>query len=451
MSYAMIRNLWARSIALLTANNSGFASTIQTMIRSILLLGINFCTGVLTARYLGAEGRGEQAAMIVWPQLLGWACMLGLPQAVIYQVRSDPDRAPRLVTAACLLGILTGIVAAVLGVILLPHWLVKYSEPTVAFAQWAMLMAPFVIISGIFVASMQAVDRFLLFNGLALIGPIVTIVGLVILIAAGHFTPQLSALVYLFPHVAIFICGLIVVICIYKPRRDFGRTDIQKLLCYGVRVWSTDILALLSDQIERAILVGILQPAVLGLYVVAQSVAGLLGVINASTLMVLFPKAVGKGLDDVLKLVGLTVRTGFAVNVAGAIVLGLAARPILRIFYGSDFAEAILAVRILLCVQILNAIYFPSLQAFMAVGRPGVVTVAQGLALALFVPLVLYLAPRFGFNGAAMAWLSSVAIRTVAICCCFPIVLYRPPPKLLLRTADVAEIVATIRFAVAGR
>ena len=59
---------------------SGSAATLQTILTRLLILAINVGTGIITARLLGPEGRGEQAAMALWPQLLGYAMTLGLPK-----------------------------------------------------------------------------------------------------------------------------------------------------------------------------------------------------------------------------------------------------------------------------------------------------------------------------------------------------------------------------------
>ncbi|HDI3235499.1 TPA: oligosaccharide flippase family protein, partial [Vibrio cholerae] len=49
---------------------------------SVMLLGI--ITGILTARTLGAEGRGLFAEFVFWPQLISSVLILGLNDATAY-------------------------------------------------------------------------------------------------------------------------------------------------------------------------------------------------------------------------------------------------------------------------------------------------------------------------------------------------------------------------------
>jgi hypothetical protein len=57
------------------------------MIGKALILGLNAATGMITARTLHAGGRGEQAAMVLWPAFLVYATSLGLPSSLTYHLR----------------------------------------------------------------------------------------------------------------------------------------------------------------------------------------------------------------------------------------------------------------------------------------------------------------------------------------------------------------------------
>src|SRR5215468_6463948 len=81
-----------RSFRYLTLT-SGLLATFQTILTSAAIMTINVATGILTARYLGPDGRGEQAAMAVWPQLFAFCFSLGMVQTTIYKVKHDPTHA----------------------------------------------------------------------------------------------------------------------------------------------------------------------------------------------------------------------------------------------------------------------------------------------------------------------------------------------------------------------
>src|SRR5579884_596164 len=117
-----LRSAASHGVRLMTSERSGIASTLQTLVQSAIVLIVNFGTGVLTARTLGPAGRGELTAVVVWPQLFAWAMLMGLPQALIYNIRTDRSRGIRLIPTALLLGLVGGCVASGAGMLLIPHW-----------------------------------------------------------------------------------------------------------------------------------------------------------------------------------------------------------------------------------------------------------------------------------------------------------------------------------------
>ena len=75
-------------------------------------------------------------------------------------------------------------------------------------------------------------------------------------------------------------------------------------------------------------------------------------------------------------------------------------------------------------------------QAFMALGRPGIVTILQAVGLSFSIPLMLILIPRWGIKGAATALLVSTLARLVFVMAGFPIFLKTRLPNLLPQVAD---------------
>src|ERR687897_914095 len=84
---------------------SGVAAVAQTLLANIFILGLNFVTGIITARLLGADGRGELAAIVVWSQFLSYALVLGLPSSLVFNLKRHPDRASGLFSAALILSL----------------------------------------------------------------------------------------------------------------------------------------------------------------------------------------------------------------------------------------------------------------------------------------------------------------------------------------------------------
>jgi O-antigen/teichoic acid export membrane protein len=422
------------------SERSGIASALQTLIQSAIALIINFGTAVLTARNLGPAGRGELTAVVVWPQLFAWAMLMGLPQALIYNIRTDRSRGVSLIPTALLLGFAGGCIAAGAGMLIIPHWLGRYDARVTRLAQWALVLTPISTISTILIGVLQASDRFRLFNRISVATPFLTLVALLGLVAAGLLSPRSAALAYLLPSVPVLGWTIWMTFRACPWQRGISISAARRLLSYGARVWGGDLLNVLGTQAEKALLVGLLVPSSLGVYVIAQSLVQPLAIIQASIGTTLFPKSAGRSLEEAKALTGLAIRVNLIVVALAASILVLAAPVVLRLFFGPDFAAAVGPVRFFAVNAVLDAINLLSIQFFFAAGRPGVVAGIQALAVAVLLSGIVILVPLLGPNGAALAWLMSSVAKFVGLYSCFPLFLRTTSPPLLLNSEDVADI-----------
>jgi O-antigen/teichoic acid export membrane protein len=78
----------------------------QTFLTNLAIQGCNVITGVLTARILQPEGRGELAAIILWPSILAGLGILGTNWALTREVAAHPEKEADLARTAVVLGLL---------------------------------------------------------------------------------------------------------------------------------------------------------------------------------------------------------------------------------------------------------------------------------------------------------------------------------------------------------
>jgi O-antigen/teichoic acid export membrane protein len=72
----------------------------------------------------------------------------------------------------------------------------------------------------------------------------------------------------------------------------------------------------------------------------------------------------------------------------------------------------------------------------MALGKPGTVTILQGIGLGLSVPLLLVFIPAYGLLGAGFALLCSSTVRAILGLVCYPLILKVRPPGLVMTRED---------------
>jgi O-antigen/teichoic acid export membrane protein len=114
------------------------------------------------------------------------------------------------------------------------------------------------------------------------------------------------------------------------------------------------------------------------------------------------------------------------------------------LLYGQEYVGAVGALRILVVEVILSGATFVLAQAFMALNRPGVVTILQAVGLSLSIPMMLWLIPRYGIYGAAAALLTSTIARLLFVCMGFRVFLKARPPDLLPKVRDLRLLLGAL-------
>ena len=422
------------------------AAVANTLGSRVAFFVVSLGTGVLVARSLAPAGRGEQAAIVLWPAFLCGLATFGVPVALRYQLRRNPERERELFSTALALALVFGLVAAAVGAIAVPHWLGghRYPPQVARFAQLAMLFAIPLMLSYVVQAFLEGSGHFAKANSMYFLPALTTLAILLVLLLLHRLTAYTSAIAYLLPPVALPVWWQWQMRDYVRfPVRDFAGT-VRSLLSYGVRAYGIDVLVKLTYQIDQALVIRFLAARELGIYVVALNVARSLNVVASSLFIVLFPKASGLDEEEAIDLVGRAARVTLAIAFAAAAAVALTLPFVLPLLYGRAFTGSVRVAQVLLLDTVLLDTGGILAQAFLSTGRPGIVTVMQATALGAAVPLLIVLVPRFGVLGAAVALLASTILRLLFLLACYPLVLRRPPPQLLLSPSDVRFVLSRI-------
>jgi O-antigen/teichoic acid export membrane protein len=424
----------AKSIA---SGRTTLGAVLQTSASNILIQAANVCSGIITARSLGPGGRGALAAIIMWPQFLSYAMSLGIPAASVYRVRSDPENASGYAAAASISSVVMGLVAVLIGLIVIPYSLHTYSPGVVHFSRLVVWLAPLSLLGVTLSTLAQAAGAFRRSNIYRVAQPFSIVVVLLVVWKTAGLSAYSAALTYLLAGVPITIWNFIWVYRHFHPRLDGAMRSIRKLSSFGVRVWGADLLGTVSNQVDRVLIVSMLEPRLMGLYVVSQSVAGLLNVLPAAVCTILTPKVTGRPVAEIVLRTGSAVRLTMVGLTLGALPLFFGGGMLLKLVYGNKFDGAAAILRILLGEAILDGMTAVCSQAFLAAGVPGTVAFLQGAGLITAVPLMYWMIPRWGLQGAAYALLTSTAIRFLFVASNFPMRFKMRPPSLLPRMSDL--------------
>jgi O-antigen/teichoic acid export membrane protein len=414
----------------------GAAAVLQSLLSKLLVIAINTTTGIITARLLAPEGRGELAALILWPLFWANALTLGVPSALVFNLRRRPEQGAQYVAGALALGSGLSVAAVLVGVALMPRFLAQYSGEIVQAARLLLWHAPICIFILIGRAAFEARGDFRHSNATLFGSSLLGLIGLGVLAATDLLTPWRAALSYTLNSVPVALWVLLRLWRTFKPQWQACGAAWRALLRYGVRAYGAELVNAMSLQLDQVLVVGLLNPAAMGTYVVAVSLARMLQLFQQAIVMVLFPKAAGRPAAEVIALTGRAARLSALVTVAGGLGVMLAGQMLLRLFYGAEFVAATNLLRLLTLETIITSTTLVLAQAFMALGKPGTVTLLQGVGLGLSVGLMLVLIPRFGLLGAGLALVCSAIVRLGLMMLSFPWLLKERAPQLVLQRED---------------
>ena len=392
-----------------------FRSVFHTLNAKFLIVLLNAGTGIISARALHPVGRGELAAITLWPLVLSGALTLGLPSALTFQIQRRPALKAELTMTAALMAFAVGCIGSALAIAFLPL-LLRHYPPEVIFI--ARCLMPNLIIGLLLLigrASLEGEHQFGKSGSVVVIPPLLALVFLVTLMLAHRLTPATAGVSYILSGIPAF--GYLfykVPLSIHQSLANF-QSSARKLMSYGIRSYGIDLCGTVSLYIDQALVVGLLSPGAMGTYVVSLSLSRITSVPHQALASVLFPSLVNIEKAKAGRIVNRMLRIGGTISFVATGAIFVLGHLLLSFLYGSAFAKDSIILPVLTLEAGLSGCVLIAAQTFMAYNRPGLITVQQVIGLLASLPLLIVLVPRYGIRGAAASILISTCIRLVFI------------------------------------
>lgn len=365
-----------------------------------LNIAFGIATGVLVARLMGPEGRGELAEVLYWAGLIASLGICALPAAVTNRIARG-DATDQTSVSALLLAFLLAGGSVIVGIFFV---LLFASENLAALtALYVALFVPVNFAGLVMLGIDHGHQRFVRYNILRLMPQGIYLLGAVALWVAGSLT--LSGLL-----MALWLGStLVALIRLSASWRDLGLTpsnlEIRSLACKGLSYHTNALAGIAFQNADRLILIVLFTHVDLGFYAVALtlSAAGL-GIVSTATATVLFPKLSGAKAPEVQRAqarnaLGATFLLSLGINGA----MALAAPLILPLLFGPTFAPAVPLAIVLCLAQVPASMAQLSIVALRAVDDWRAGPYSQLLALAIFLPAAFALGSQFDTLGVALA------------------------------------------------
>lgn len=401
-----VRALWRD----LHGTSAFAANATLTAAANLALAALGAISGILAARLLGPDGRGELAAIQIWPSFLGGLAMLGMPEAVVYYCARSPAQAGRYLGSAIVIALLSSVPFLVAAYIMMPLLLHAQAPAIVRAGRWYLLLIPVFALVGMMLHPLRGMGDFARWNLMRLMP---AAMWLAVLIAAWGFsraTPTFVAAANL-----VGLALLIVPFGALVTRRIPGpfTPDPQKfsaMLGYGLPCVMTSVPNLLNMRLDQMLMASLLPPLDLGLYAVAVAWSDAARpLLNAIGAVAMPSVAAASGQQEAARR--LAIRSRMAVVVALPVCLAIAiATPFaVPLLFGPRYSGSILAALVLVPAATVlgsNAVLAEGLRGF---GAPSVPLYAELAGLVVTVVGLKTMLVPFGIMGAALASLLGYA------------------------------------------
>ncbi len=378
---------------------------------------VNIATGLLAARLLLPEGRGQLAEIMLWAGLIVEFGIVGLSDALLYRAATGQVNPRELFAAMAALTGAFSILLIVAGFVVEPYIFTGKDANLLQLALIFLVAYVPTNLGALFVASMfQGYLDMMTWNllrGVVALGYLLAI-GLAWL--SGHASVEGFATAYILSTAAALVLGLVLL----AQRGWIGVrarwSTVRGLLVYGAKVHVGEMLNSARQKIDQALVALWLPHADLGLYVVALTVANGPLILAQTLANLAFPK-VSQQTEIAGKILvfGRYFRFTLAVTIATTAVLLVLNPWLVPLLFGQAFAPAALIANIMLLGLPAAAAKLLFIQALKSWDRSLVIGHAEAIGLVAAAVSLAVLLPLFGIAGAAASLVVANVVAAVAM------------------------------------
>lgn len=400
----------------MTRLRSGFARDFATLLSAqVIISAVAIGTAVVMARGLGPEGRGQFTVALLLGSLLVTFTDFGMPIAGPRFIAAGRWAALDILASHLRVALIRIIVLLVAGAGLIAtagEWLFP-GVPTDLLLLGLLQIWPLTIAS-LVLPLLLGLGRGRMYGRLLVVSSVLPFLCLAAIWAAGVLTVHLALSLQL-------TAGIGVSFLIWRESRKAagggGRVTgpyLAEAFRFGFWIYVSNVASFTQSRVTLLILNGILGPAGVGLFTIAQTATDRIFLLADSVATSLLPRVAedpeGRGRD----LTPLAFRGTMVLVTALALLLGMVATPVVTLLFSEAFRGAVPPLRILLVAVVLQSGWRVLSQDLNARGWSRATALVNGCAAITAVTITLALAPRIGLLGAAAAAVGAAGLSFVA-------------------------------------
>lgn len=382
--------------------NSSAFSILNNLVQLIVSLG----SGMLIARSLGPEGKGEVFLVTQIFNLITVIFSFGFGPAIIYFIKNNVIPKARINTFILVYSLVLILVFTLSLIFFGDHISRLFSENL----QFKLLVLTFVIAHLNIASSLIGNKQMAMENGvkrwsvITLISNFCYLIALVVFLLL--FGLQIMGVVY-----ALILGGVVkLLLLFYKTDDDLAEgyeriniVEVRKLAGFGFQIFLSNLFLTSVFRVDTFFLNKMVSLSELGLYSVSVNVGELLLLVPSAIGVALFPHLSGLEKEEQKEAMCLVGRISFVIGFIGIVGLAAIGYPFILVVFGRSFLPAFIPFLILLPGLMAMTLNYAYGNYFSAVGKPLIGAVIFLIGLVVNVALNLWLIPIFGISGAAIS------------------------------------------------
>lgn len=395
---------------------SVFRHSAMTFGARIGIVLVNIPTSILVARLLGTEGQGTYASAIIFPTMFASIGLMGLDAAHTYLLSGGRATRGQVNTQSVRLMAALSLIITALYVVFIGFYKGADDPALAPILTLSAIVIPILLAKYLSVALLLGLQRIKWFN----VGNVVQAVTLLGFMCANLFVfhggARGAVIAYMVSEVTIVVVAFFVARRAAEGRPVFETPPpglFRRSLVYGLSGHAGNVLIQFTYRLDMFFVLSMIGLGAQGLYSISVLLAEKLSHIPQSVQVVLFPTLSSLSPEEANSLTPRVLRNSFFLTFVAAVVLFLLSRPLLVLFYGTQYLPALKAFQVLIPGVVMLSIAKILSGDFSGRDRRIYHTIASGGGFAVNLALCLVWIPRYGIEGAA--WASTVAYSVQSI------------------------------------
>lgn len=379
---------------------------------------LNLATGVLAARLLGPDGRGELAVVVLWPQLVAAIGVALVTDAVVHASAGRSAVYPRIFASAMACGVLLTVPLVALGLFIEPFVYRLYRPEVAELGRLYLLYIPLTMLATFAAAIFQGSLNFVAWNALNVFVSAAYLCFVLLLLVGEAASVGSFAVSSLLANGA----TLLLAIFLLTKRGWVGfRPDpalMRKFLIYGLPIAAANLLIVAGERLDQAAISQFRNESELGLYVVALGMAGPILGLGALLGALVLPKVASQENPEGRAIVlGRYLRLSVGVSLLGAVAVIVLAPLVVQILFGAAFLSASSLVQVIMLSAVPCVVRRLLAQAFKAHNKTRLVFRMEAATVVVGAASLLALVPWMGATGAAWTYVAVNIFGSVYALC----------------------------------